>query len=118
VHDPDNDRFDQHQIGFSGVHATGIQKASAGLVWEKYGISVIQKLYPHTGHQDAQVIADVICQKLVMCLDGLDTVSIQFTKAPPGQIIAPTLIETILNRSTEQLEGQARFEANVLAFRR
>lgn len=118
VYDPDNDRFDHHQSGFFKVHHTGIHFASAGLVWEKYGVTVVQKLYPHILFNDAHDIAEKICEKLVMCLDGLDTVSIQFSKTPRGLTTPPMLIETVLNRITEQFEGDERFAAMVLAFRR
>ncbi|MCX6747772.1 MAG: MYG1 family protein [Candidatus Nomurabacteria bacterium] len=38
VYDPDNNRFDHHQLGGAGKHENGIDYASFGLVWKKYGI--------------------------------------------------------------------------------
>ena len=37
VHDAEKNRFDHHQVGGAGKRENGIQYASFGLVWKKFG---------------------------------------------------------------------------------
>ena len=40
VYDAKSNRFDHHQVGGAGQRANGIQYASFGLVWQKFGEEV------------------------------------------------------------------------------
>lgn len=40
VHDAEKNKFDHHQTGGAGKHDNGIEYASFGLVWTKYGIEL------------------------------------------------------------------------------
>ena len=42
--DPEQQRFDHHQRGFSEVHPDGIVYSSAGLIWREYGSIIVEKL--------------------------------------------------------------------------
>ena len=40
IYDKEKNRFDHHQIGGAGKHNDGIEYASFGLVWDKFGNEV------------------------------------------------------------------------------
>ena len=62
VYDPETNRFDHHQVGGAGKHSNGIEYASFGLVWAKYGVIV------SGGEKEAKIIED----KLVSPIDAND----------------------------------------------
>ncbi len=62
VYDPEANRFDHHQIGGAGKRESGIEFASFGLVWKKFGIELC-------GNQE---IVEEIDQKIVSSVDGQD----------------------------------------------
>ncbi len=62
VHEPENNKFDHHQIGGAGERANGIPYASFGLVWRKFGGEIC-------GSAEAAERLDV---KLVQCVDAGD----------------------------------------------
>lgn len=72
-------RFDHHQRGFSGARASGVVYASAGLVWECFGVlciaAVVQANWPDAFLTGAQYerIAKSIDDELVQHLDQADT---------------------------------------------
>jgi len=61
IYDPEKGRFDHHQRGGAGEHDNGIQYASFGLVWKKYGEQICD-----------QEIAKTIENKLVLPIDAID----------------------------------------------
>jgi len=76
VHDEEKNRFDHHQKGGAGKRDNGIEYASFGLVWKKFGIGLC-------GDQKA---VDLIDEKLVAPIDafdnGLDLVENKFKISP------------------------------------
>lgn len=62
VHDPDKNLFDHHQVGGAGKHKNGIEYASFGLVWNKFGGEIC-------GSPEA---AEIIEKKLVSPVDAHD----------------------------------------------
>jgi uncharacterized UPF0160 family protein len=62
VYDPENNRFDHHQVGGAGKHENGIEYASFGLVWEKFGEEVCQ----------SKEIASFLEKKIVAPIDAND----------------------------------------------
>lgn len=67
VYDPEKNRFDHHQVGGAGkrdslVGEPGIEYASFGLVWKKYGIELCKN----------QEVVDLIDKKLVEPIDAND----------------------------------------------
>lgn len=62
VYDPDTDRFDHHQIGGAGERKNGIQYASFGLVWRKFGVQLCK----------SDKVADSIDNNLVQLIDAGD----------------------------------------------
>lgn len=62
VYDKETNRFDHHQVGGAGKHENGIEYASFGLVWNKYGEKVA----------GSQEVADLIEKKLVSPVDAGD----------------------------------------------
>ncbi|HEY4493952.1 MAG TPA: MYG1 family protein [Candidatus Paceibacterota bacterium] len=62
VHDPETNRFDHHQLGGAGKHANGIELASFGLVWKKFGAELC----------GSKAVAELIENKLVSPIDAAD----------------------------------------------
>jgi uncharacterized UPF0160 family protein len=62
IYDASKNRFDHHQTGGAGKHANGIEYASFGLVWEKFGKEL-------TGSEE---VAAIIEKKLVSPIDAGD----------------------------------------------
>lgn len=81
--EPAKNRFDHHQTGGAGKRPNGIPYASFGLVWKTYGEKI-------AGSKEA---ADLIDQKLVSPVDGLDN----------GVAISEELFEDIRNYGISSL---------------
>jgi len=62
VYDPEKNRFDHHQKGGAGKRENGIEYASFGLVWRKYGAVV----------SEDTAVAELIDKKLVQPIDAGD----------------------------------------------
>ncbi len=62
IYDKDKNRFDHHQVGGAGKHSNGIEYASFGLVWDKFGIDICG------GGKEAKIIEE----KLVSPIDAND----------------------------------------------
>jgi len=62
VYDPEQNRFDHHQLGGAGERANGVPYASFGLVWDKYGEELSGSLE----------IKESIDRVLVQAVDALD----------------------------------------------
>jgi len=62
IYDKEKNRFDHHQVGGAGKHSNGIEYASFGLVWEKYGVDIAG------GEGEAKIIEE----KLVSPIDAND----------------------------------------------
>ena len=62
VYDPENNRFDHHQIGGAGERENAIPYASFGLVWEKFGEKV----------SGSKSVRDAISKSLVEPIDAID----------------------------------------------
>jgi len=62
IYDPTNNRFDHHQSGGAGKRENGIDYASFGLVWKKFGEQV-------SGNAE---VAELVDRKLVQPIDALD----------------------------------------------
>lgn len=66
IYDPDNNRFDHHQPGGAGKRENGIEYASFGLVWKKYGLEV------SNSEDIAQIIEGKLCQPIDARDNGID----------------------------------------------
>src|SRR3989338_3585450 len=62
VYDAKNNRFDHHQAGGAGERANGIQYASAGIVWKKFG----EKVY------GSREVAEKIDRAIIQLVDAAD----------------------------------------------
>jgi len=62
VYDEDKNRFDHHQPDGAGVRDNGIEYASFGLVWKKFGINLC----------DNQKVVDQVDKRLVAPIDAWD----------------------------------------------
>lgn len=80
IYDPENNRFDHHQLGGAGKRENGIEYASFGLVWKKFGIELCI----------SQEISDAVDEKLVSSIDaqdnGMDLYTIKFENVLPYAI--------------------------------
>lgn len=78
IWDPQAGRFDHHQKGFQGARQSGVEYASAGLVWKTHGARCVERIAPAcAGYaiqaDTAQQIAYAIDMDLVQYLDMSDT---------------------------------------------
>lgn len=73
--DPARGRFDHHQRGFSGARPNGVVYASAGLVWQAFGVRLVAQLIgsEHADPALAQAVATDLDVELVQHLDRADT---------------------------------------------
>lgn len=62
IHDPENNKFDHHQVGGAGKRENGIEYASFGLVWSKYGIELC----------GSKKISDYVDEKMIASIDAED----------------------------------------------
>ena len=62
IYEREKNRFDHHQPGGAGKHKNGIEYASFGLVWEKFGVEL----------SDNKEVAEWIEKKLVSPIDAGD----------------------------------------------
>jgi len=76
VYDENDNRFDHHQVGGAGMRANGIEYASLGLVWKKFGKEICGSLK----------VADIIDKRLCAPIDawdnGMDLVKSTHDTAP------------------------------------
>ncbi|MBP9748500.1 MAG: MYG1 family protein [Candidatus Pacebacteria bacterium] len=76
IYDADKNRFDHHQNGGAGKRENGIEYASIGLVWQKFGIELC----------DSQKATDIIDKRLIAPIDagdnGMDLVESKFDVFP------------------------------------
>lgn len=61
-YDPERNRFDHHQIGGAGKRENGIEYASFGLLWKKFGAEL----------SGSQEVADDIDRRLIQTIDAHD----------------------------------------------
>lgn len=113
-HDHVRNRFDHHQKGFAERRANGIPYAGSGLVWAAYGVRYVLALVEWTSYGEAQVIAQLVDEKLIQHADAVDS-----GKGVPGpaDFSLSGIISTLNVRWYEQgVEDDARFaEAAELA---
>ncbi len=62
IHDADNNKFDHHQVGGAGKRENGIEYASFGLVWSKYGAELC----------GSKKVADYVDEKMIASIDAED----------------------------------------------
>lgn len=96
VYNKEKNRFDHHQIGGAGKHDDGIEYASFGLVWEKFGNEVC----------NSEKIAKKINLKLVEAVDSHDN-GISLTKN--NFDISPYTIQDVFNSMRKTWKEDADF---------
>jgi len=62
IYDKNTDRFDHHQLGGAGKRSTGIEYASFGLVWGKFGKMLT----------DNEKVVEILDKRLVAPIDAFD----------------------------------------------
>jgi len=60
--DAEKNRFDHHQAGGVGKRLNGIEYASFGLVWKKFGLAI----------SDSEAVAELIDERLISPIDAYD----------------------------------------------
>jgi len=108
--DPPAGRFDHHQKGFAGARASGVEYASAGLVWKTYGARCVARIAEELGGpaltaDSAQQIAHAIDSDLVQYLDLADTGAAR--NAPGGYGLSAIISGFNPNWLDEQQAGSA-----------
>ena len=70
-YDSDNNKFDHHQADFNETRPDGTLYAAAGLIWRKYGDTIVTKVYP-VDQATAIEIAEAIDNNFVKYIDSND----------------------------------------------
>jgi uncharacterized UPF0160 family protein len=73
VWDPAAGRFDHHQKGFDGKRPSGVVYASAGLVWQAHGKTLIAAYMENLSAEHVTQVHQLIDDELVQHLDMADT---------------------------------------------
>lgn len=73
VHDAEKNRFDHHQVGGAGKRENGIQYASFGLVWKKFGEEI----------SGSREVAEKIDEAMVQTIDATDNAQDIFSTRIP-----------------------------------
>lgn len=84
IYDPEQNKFDHHQVGGSGQRQNGIAYSSFGLVWKKFGIKLC----------NSQKVFDLLDKKLVAPIDADDN---GFSLTQNKHDISPYLIQDIFS---------------------
>ena len=84
IYDPDNNRFDHHQVGGAGQRENGVPYSSFGLVWKKFGEQICGS---------AKIMGN-IDKSLVQSMDAGDNGVNTFNVIIPG--VKPHLINNII----------------------
>lgn len=71
--DASRGRFDHHQRGFAGARDNGVVYASAGLVWEAFGTTLVERTFDLGDKALAEAVANDLDVELVQHLDRADT---------------------------------------------
>ncbi len=91
-YDEDHNQFDHHQFGGAGER-NGVQYASFGLVWKKYGVRLCN---------DSSVV-EQFDSSFVVAIDAPDNAQELYTKTELG--IDPITLHTIIEHVYRQAEG-------------
>lgn len=97
VYDPDVNRFDHHQKGGAGARENGIEYASIGLVWMKFGVELC----------GSQEVADYIDRRLIQPVDAWDNGIMVYDLKKED--VEPVVLQNILQlyQSTWKEDGNA-----------
>ena len=68
VYDVGLGEFDHHQYGGNGIRPNGVPYASCGLIWKKFGLSIVKK----TGTREPQLVWEWIDHELIQSIDATD----------------------------------------------
>lgn len=68
VYDVGLGEFDHHQYGGNGIRPNGVPYASCGLIWKKFGLSIVKK----TGTREPQLVWELIDHELIQSIDATD----------------------------------------------
>lgn len=87
-------RFDHHQRGRAKKAACGIERSSAGLIWEAYGRAAVRRLIS-VSPEDADTIAEQVDRQLVLPIDAHDNGQ-ALTSGELTYGIAPVSLSTVI----------------------
>ncbi|GAB3552268.1 MYG1 family protein [Noviherbaspirillum agri] len=121
VWDPATGRFDHHQKGFEGARQSGVEYASAGLVWREYGARCVARIAEAcAGYavlpEQARQIAYAIDSDLIQYLDMSDTGAAR--NAPGSYGLSAVISGFNPTWVDEQQAGDAAEEMRLAQFRR
>ena len=88
VYDIGYGEFDHHQYGGNGVRANGVPYAACGLIWKKFGPSIIRK----TGTHEPELVWEWIDRELVQSIDAIDCGAMPKTIYPTKPFTVSTII--------------------------
>jgi uncharacterized UPF0160 family protein len=84
TYEPEKNRFDHHQKGFSETFSEEFttKLSSAGLVYKHFGLQIIKNLHPGLSDQAAHTIYVKVYRAFVEALDGIDNGIAQYEGNP------------------------------------
>jgi uncharacterized UPF0160 family protein len=110
VYDPRASRFDHHQKGGARSRSDGTPYATAGLVWQAYGVSLLKRLAPELSDSQAQEVHSRMDADFFRHIDAIDC---GIDVAGPVAIQASSLISGFNPNWYESPDFDAGFERAV-----
>lgn len=88
VYDIGYGEFDHHQYGGNGIRSNGVPYASAGLIWKKFGPSIIRR----TRTREPELVWEWIDRELIQSIDAIDCGAMPKTIYPTKPYTVSTVI--------------------------
>lgn len=88
VYDIGYGEFDHHQYGGNGIRTNGVPYAACGLIWKKFGPSIIRK----TGTREPELVFEWIDRELVQSIDAIDCGAMPKTIYPTKPFTVSSII--------------------------
>ncbi|XP_020261559.1 UPF0160 protein-like [Asparagus officinalis] len=120
VYDPDSDRYDHHQKGFTEVfgHGFNTKLSSAGLVYKHYGMEIIAKeLQLDEGHPYVLRLYLAVYRSFVEAIDAIDNGVNQYdTDLPPKYVNNTNLSSRVGRLNLDWMDPDQSSEKENAAF--
>ncbi|CAF1707846.1 unnamed protein product [Brassica napus] len=122
VYDPESERYDHHQKGFTEVfgHGFNTKLSSAGLIYKHYGLEIIAKeLQLDQKHTDVQRLFLAVYKNFIEAVDAIDNGIHQYdTDQPPRYVNNTSLAHRIGRLNLDWIEPDQSSSKEDEAFHR
>lgn len=105
VYDIGGGKFDHHQQGGNGQRANGIKYAAFGLLWQEYGIRLLNNL----NVEDIEECYNILDKNFVQFIDAVDNGQVQFEKIDIKVVSVSDVIEGLNPNWDENIDSDIKF---------